>query len=85
MTTQITLEEIEDVPERFPFQWDYGMISEISKGRKQKFASNHCSICGSDENVDYERLSVGKFYLICKDCAVNYVKSAKRRMLEEKK
>jgi len=78
MATQTTLEEIEDVMECFPFQWNYGLICEITKGRKQKFASNHCSLCGSDENVGYEKISGGHLNLICKDCAIEYVKNAKR-------
>lgn len=87
MGIQTTLEETAtknlEIDDAIPFSWDYGMITKTTKKEKEKFASKHCAFCGSDENVDYEKLSGGRFNLICKDCAVKYVKSAKR-MLEEK-
>jgi len=88
---QTTLEEIDAIIKSFemddaiPFSWEYGVVTRITKDEREKYASKRCAICGSDENVDYEKLSGGRFNLICKDCAVKYVKSAKRRMLEEKK
>ncbi len=88
MGIQTTLEETAtknlEIDDVIPFSWDYGMITKTTKKEKEKFASKHCATCGSDENVGYEKLSSGRFNLICKDCAVKYVKNAKRRMLEEK-
>ncbi len=88
---QTTLEEIDAIIKSFemddaiPFSWDYGVVTRITEDEREKYASKKCAICDSDENVDYERLSGGTFSLICKRCAIEYVKSAKRRMLEEKR
>jgi hypothetical protein len=69
-------------PVTFPFSWVIGekvitTISELSHDEKEKAKKKRkaCSLCGSRE-IEYEKKSGRFLHLICKDCAIRYVRNA---------
>jgi len=64
--------------EMFPYLWNAGVISELSKEKVRKLAKTNkpCTICGERNPLTHEHLSGGQTHYICEDCAVDYVLKA---------
>lgn len=77
----------------FPFIWQYGVITELSREEKERInrlmqigrKSYHkiCALCGGNGgNIKFRKESDGNSCLICRECAEKYCASALR--VEEK-
>jgi len=73
---------------RFPFSWSYGTITELSDEEKEKVnRTRHigrkyyykiCAICGGNGGyLDFRKVSDGSSCLICRECAIRYVRKAR--------
>jgi len=69
-------------PITFPFSWVIGekvitTISELPHDEKEKAKKKRkaCSLCGS-KGIEFEKESGRFLHLICKDCAIRYVRNA---------
>jgi hypothetical protein len=80
----------ESTPVRFPFDWRYGKIVELSETEKievntsitngtRKHHFRHCQLCskGGEGVIQYRKTSDGNASLLCKECAEKYVRNAK--------
>ena len=86
-TSDVHLEE----PITFPFKWDYGTITELSKSEKEemnqlqhqggKHYQKPCSLCGEEGHIEFCKTSQGcaRVYL-CRPCAEDYVRKALQLM-----
>ena len=73
---------------RFPFAWAYGTIKELTEEEKEKVnRTRHigrkyyykiCAICGGNGGyLDFRKVSDGSSCLICRECAIRYVRKAR--------
>jgi ribosomal protein L37E len=74
---------------KFPFQWQYGKIVELTNKEKEdvnhtkryrnKLYKKSCALCGFEGTIEFRKKSNNTYSLICRECAESYVRSAKSK------
>ncbi|MDI6886319.1 MAG: hypothetical protein QMD22_08280, partial [archaeon] len=61
----------------FPFEWKYGVITELSEEEKEAGILRGCDLC-NQKKIEFQKVSAGIRSLLCRSCAENYVRDAIR-------
>lgn len=61
----------------FPFEWKYGVITELSEEEKEAVILRGCDLC-NQKKIEFQKVSAGITSLLCQSCAENYVRDAIR-------
>ena len=61
----------------FPFEWKYGVITELSEEEKGVVILRGCDLC-NQKKIEFQKVSAGIKSLLCRPCAENYVRDAIR-------
>jgi hypothetical protein len=61
----------------FPFEWKYGVITELSEEAKEAVILRGCDLC-NQKKIEFQKVSTGIKSLLCRSCAENYVRDAMR-------